>query len=208
MGPQAAAPQIHQHERHVIQDVDARDVVVELDAVENSGRAIEQADIPQVQIAVALTDETRTASRIQARGVTTELGSRLHGKARAERRIQDVRIALEEFARVPVRHPRHARTPPVIGPDSRAGMQMRDRRCQRGHRRDVEATALGEPIEQGFLIESLHLDQPVDRVAMAVERKGSVGLTGHRAHRDIQRRRRTSIQPHFRLARGVPQRGG
>ena len=75
--------------------------------------------------------------------------------------------------------------------------------------RDIEATALGETIEQGLLIESLHLDQPVDRVARAVERERPVGLTGHRAHRRrysigaVRRFRRS-----FRLARDVPQFDG
>ena len=54
---QLPAPEIHQQERQVVQDVDAGDLVVELDAVEQRRPPVEQDDVAQMQVAVALADE-------------------------------------------------------------------------------------------------------------------------------------------------------
>ena len=46
-------PQIHQQESKIVQHVDGCDLFVELDAVEQPRLTVEQADVAQVQIAVA-----------------------------------------------------------------------------------------------------------------------------------------------------------
>ena len=57
MSRQSSPPEIHQQERKIVQDVRAGDLVVELDAIEEGRRPVQQHDVAQMEIAVALPDE-------------------------------------------------------------------------------------------------------------------------------------------------------
>ena len=57
MPRQSSPPEIHQQERKTYKDVRARDFVVELDAIEEGRGPVEQHDVAQMEIAVALPDE-------------------------------------------------------------------------------------------------------------------------------------------------------
>src|SRR5690606_41475883 len=70
---QLPPPEIHQEESQVVQDVDARDLVVELDAVEHRRPLVEEHDVAQVEVAVTLTDEARLASGLETFTVTFDL---------------------------------------------------------------------------------------------------------------------------------------
>jgi hypothetical protein len=52
----AVTEQVHRHERQIADHVDPAEVVVELDAVEDSGLAFDLRHVAQVQVAVALAD--------------------------------------------------------------------------------------------------------------------------------------------------------
>ena len=66
---QAAMPQVHQQECEVVEHVYGGDLVVELDAVEQARRAIEEADIAQVQIAMAAAQPALRTTPVEQRGV-------------------------------------------------------------------------------------------------------------------------------------------
>ncbi len=72
MPRQLAAPQVHQQERQVVEDVDARDGIVELHAVERRGFAVEQDDVAQVQVAMAVPHESCLAPRLEQGAMTLE----------------------------------------------------------------------------------------------------------------------------------------
>src|SRR5690606_32300630 len=60
--------EIHRKERNIADHVDEAQLGVELDAVERHERASPANDIPAMQVAVALADETVSLARFQARG--------------------------------------------------------------------------------------------------------------------------------------------
>lgn len=49
---ETAMPKVHQQEGKVVQNIDAGDLVIEFDAIEEARLAIEKADVAQVQIAM------------------------------------------------------------------------------------------------------------------------------------------------------------
>jgi hypothetical protein len=62
---QVAPPEIHEQEGEVVQHVDAGEIVVELDRVEESRSSVDQDDVTQVEIAVTLADESRCAAIVE-----------------------------------------------------------------------------------------------------------------------------------------------
>ena len=84
-------------------------------------------------------------------------------------------------------------------------MQTHDRLGQWIHERHIEPPSLGEAIEERGLIETHHLDQPLDRRALAANRKRTVRFARNGTHATVQRRRRPAVQPELRLARDAPQ---
>ena len=69
MPDQSPLAQIHQQESQVVQDVDAGDQVAELDAVEQGWLSLDEADVGEMEIAVAATHATRGATAIQQRSM-------------------------------------------------------------------------------------------------------------------------------------------
>ena len=62
LGGMAALEQVHDQEGQVVEHVDAGEIVVELDAVERHRPAVEQDDVAQMQVAVAVADEAGGAA--------------------------------------------------------------------------------------------------------------------------------------------------
>ena len=57
--------EVHQQERQVVEHVDAGDVVIEFDGVEQRGTPVEQHDIAEMEIAVTDAHETAIAAAIE-----------------------------------------------------------------------------------------------------------------------------------------------
>ena len=70
-----AMPQIHQQESEIIEHVDSGDLVIELDAVEQSRLTVQHADVAQVQIAMAAAHLAGGLTAIEQRCVTRERGT-------------------------------------------------------------------------------------------------------------------------------------
>ena len=58
-------PQVHQQEGEVVEDVDAGDLVVELDRVEQRRLPRPQHDVAQMEVAVTLPDEAAVATGVE-----------------------------------------------------------------------------------------------------------------------------------------------
>ena len=84
--PKPAPPQIHHEKGQIVEHVPARDRVVELDGVEGRGLSVEQHDVAQVEIAVALPHEAGRAAAVQKGRLALELGQRRSGQRRRCRR--------------------------------------------------------------------------------------------------------------------------
>ena len=163
MGPEIAPPQIHEQKREVVEHIDARDVFVELHGVEQRGDAVDEADVAQVEIAVALAHRSLALPGVEAIGVAFERRAGVRGQTLAGGRIQDACALLDKAARVAVDDPRHAVAPAMIRTRLRARVQADDRVGQAFHEPGIQLMALGKAVEERVLIEAHHLDQPIDR---------------------------------------------
>ena len=85
---ETAAPQIHQQKRQVVEHVGARDPIVELDRIEERRPAVEQNDVAQVQVAVALPHQPGGAPLVEQRSADVEFGADVVVQLATLRRIQ------------------------------------------------------------------------------------------------------------------------
>lgn len=70
--PQRAVLEVHEQEGDVVEHVDARHLVAELDAVEQGGPAVDETDVSEMQVAMATTNESLRAASHQPIGLTLE----------------------------------------------------------------------------------------------------------------------------------------
>ena len=94
------------------------------------------------------------------------------GQDRIGQARQILDIALDDLAHAGVA----AALRPLLGPVVEAG----DRLGERVDRRGIERAALGDPVQQQVLIEACHLEQPFDRLAVALQRIAAIRAPGHR----------------------------
>ena len=80
---QTAAPEIHEEECEVIQHINAGDLVIKFDCIEERRAAIDQDNIAQMHVAVTLTYETRFASFVELSAEAFEGSAGLAGQTRA-----------------------------------------------------------------------------------------------------------------------------
>ena len=179
MSPQAAPPQVHEQEREVVEDVDARDFIVELDRVEKRRLAVDEHDVTQVKIAVTLPDKTGPMPCIELRCVPPESALRSVCHTCREGRIQDFSSLDSECGGVSVDDPGHAGLASVIGAALGLSMQARDSVGERAHHFEIERSAFSETVEQGRLVEACHLNHPVNGLALTTEGQRFVTLARH-----------------------------
>ena len=202
-----AMPQIHQQEGEIVECVDLGEIGVEFDTVEDLRMAVEQADIAQMQIPVAAPDASAPGARIEQRRMLragriqslSERGDSLLGK----------HPEFGEAARV---HRDHG-TDAVCTVPGRVWLRLivkpGDFVGQRVEQGQVELTGLGEPVEQGVLVETRHGHHCIDEFARAVEGEFAVALAGDASGLAIDPGRRATVQRDFRFAGFEPQlRGG
>ncbi len=204
MRGQVASPQVHQEEGEVIGDVDARQFLVELDAVEEGRHAADQHHVAQVQIAVTVAHPPVPASSVEARLDEGEHRSRIARQACDVLGSPDPGRIVQEAARVAVDHPRHARgAAPRVVP---GGLRVEpcDGLPERRHQADVQRASRREPVQQRLLIEPAHADQPLDGLAMSAEGELAVGLPGDGHHIEVQLRGGAPVQAQLLLAHGAP----
>ena len=109
---QPPSPEIHQQERQVVADVGAGDLVVELDAVEQRRPPVEQHDVAQVQIAVALAHEARLRAARRAAPPRDRAQRRDSSSPDARRSDRERRSVSREPVGVAFDDPRHPGWPP------------------------------------------------------------------------------------------------
>jgi hypothetical protein len=208
MARQSSPPEIHQEKREIVEDVRARNLLIELDAVEQRRSPVQQHDIAQMEVAVALADETWPTPAFQRVRTAVELATGVVGHAIRSRRIQTRPPELGESISIPFDDPGHASLAAVIramlGRLVKIGNYLR----QWGHELDAKGTDRGQPIEQGFLRESIHLHQPVNGPFVFPECIGSVIAASDGDDATIERWRRPPIEANFGLTQPAAALGG
>ena len=165
----AAEFKVHDQEGEIVEHVDLGEGRIELDRIEQHGTAVAHDDVAQVQIAVAVADESLRSRRRSSSGATAS-------SARCERaasrsvacRSRSCRIGFGE-ARRGCRRGRgpSPAAPPAFRPRLGVAVEAGDCVGQVFHGIAVEAALLGQLIEQGILVEALHFDHPVDRSSVS-----------------------------------------
>ena len=97
--------------------------------------------------------------------------------------------------------------PPASPPRFGVAVEAGHRVGQVFHGIAVEAALLGQLIEQGILVEALHLDDPVDRIpGVAAQRKAAAASAHHRHDPVVDVGRGPPVHLELGLAKLPPQR--
>ena len=195
--------QVHQQERQVIEHVDAGDQVAELDAVEQGRLAVEQADIVEMEVAVAAPHAALRAPSIQQRGMLHQ-----HGDGRVAQPV-DLRHRDAGWRRPPqilvvdLDDRPDALRSAMIGRDFGQRVECGDpvRELHGQFRR--QRAGLRDVAEQRLLGKAPHHDHPIDRLAGPIEAQIAVGRPDDRLGGEIERRRGAAVERDLGLA-GVP----
>src|SRR5215471_3241562 len=100
-----ATPEIHEEECEVIQHINAGDLVIKFDCIEERRAAINQDNIAQMHIAVTLTYETRFASFVELSAEALECSVGLTGQTGAAFGVENAGPLSGESCRITVDHP-------------------------------------------------------------------------------------------------------
>ena len=211
MAAQPAVLQVHDQEREIVEHVDAGDGVVELDGVEDPGPAVDDADVAQVQIAMAAAHEAGRQAPVEQRRVAFQRrarGARESGDvARREEvgaRAQLAQVLLDHRAQAGRAAARGRRRVQAIG----AVVEGRDLVGERGHQLGRQAAGPGQAVAKAVLVEALHDHQPFDRLARSTERQPAVGAAHHRLDAEIELGRGAPVERDLALAVGLAQGQG
>ena len=198
-GAEAAVDQVHQQEGEIVEDVAGGDQRIEFDGVERHRLAVDHRDIAEMEVAVAAAHQAVAAAQFEQRPP-----QRQRGAARA-RQMRDIvrgkQIGRLGKLRVVLVDEGVERRDPGRGLDDRRARVCRgDGAGEFVGEFETDAAALGEEIERARLVEAVHLDRPLDRLAGAVEREMAAALARDRDDAMIERGRERAIDLDLRLA--------
>ena len=169
-------------------------------ASKGTGRAVDQRDIAQMQIAMAAADQSFGAARAQQRKQALKRSAArlrqrfgIHGGEKI-RHVAKRRVVLFDEPR--------ERVEPGLGIDNwRVAVRGRDRAGKRVSQRGIDLSLLSETIERRVLVEAVHLDRPFDGFARSVEREAAIGFAGDGDDAAIKIRRKRPVDLEFALTR-------
>ena len=197
----AARPKVHQHEGEVVEKVGRRQRLVEFERVEHHRPAIDQHDVPEMEVAMAAAHETRfRAPRqdgLRFRQAVVNIGLKPGELALVEQVgpcFQDLSIAR-----------RHLFEPGrLVDAADRFGdvVQVDDRPGQLLDHAVADGVAAGEMVERHHRIEAAHAHGIVDGRAIAAEREPAGRLAGDGDDVEVDVGRRALVQ--LDLARAGP----
>lgn len=196
-------PKIHEQKREIVERIDSRNLVVELNAVEQPRFALQQADIAQMQVTVASPDlagdftciEQRCISRQIALESVFEVG-KLDG--------------VEERARgktghIDTQHGRHVGGAGSLMNDLGALVKAGDHVCCPRHQFGIELASNGHAIEQHLLVEPDHFDDRIDKLLALIINKAAIAAAHDPSYADVQARCSGAVQRHLLFTSGKPQ---
>ena len=145
------------------------------------------------------------APGIEMGGEPVERRARIRRQARRIRGRKNTGIAFGEGLRVALHHVGEALAAPILGAAGRQGVKGRDLVGQLGHQRGRELAAHGHVVEEGVLVEAGHDQEPIHRLAIAIEREGAVRVARDRDYTEVEVGGGAAIDAQLRLADPAPQ---
>ena len=186
--------QIHEQEGQIVEHVDAGKVPAELDAVEEGRDALQQADIAQMQIAMAEPHLACLAARLDE---SADPGQRLpagRDQGGNRRRVEDRGHGRGQIGLIAVDDPGKSASAAEIPVDLGAAVKVCDPIGELAHQRRGESPLLGQAIEEAGLIEAAHDHDGIDESTLALEAEAAAGPAPDRAGLEIERGRGAPIQ--------------
>jgi hypothetical protein len=96
-----------------------------------------------------------------------------------------------------------------VGPVLSIAVELGQGGCQGIDGAGLERLAQGDPIQQRFLVEARHLEQPLDRLALASDRERATSALGDGHHLVIEHRRGAAVEAQLGVERLLaPGQGG
>ena len=198
-----AKGEVHQQERQIVKHVDARETVVEFDAVENDRASVDFGDVAEMQVAVAVAHPAGVAPRIHQRMMLfdqfaaglvylSHVGGREH---RADMGVHVGPVALDDFTK--------ARAAAGIAPDFRRAVKARHVGGEPLDQRQRQASLVGHCRQQTVGLEAPHLDQPVDDLTLFAAKAELAARAAQCHDAKIDFGRRAAVERHFGLAGGA-----
>jgi hypothetical protein len=202
---EAAMFQIHQQKRQIVEDVDAREAFVELQAIEKGRPAVDEANIPEMQIAMAmahLAGRPPPVEQLRQDGdpFLPLLEKALHSIPAEPGSTRGCEAAILHLGKVGHLDSATAVNMPLGGsvkPGNMVGQLI--------HYSPIEAARFGEGIEEQGLIEASHHDDPIESLAVRRKADGVVRAAEEAANLLIKRGRRAPVQDQLRLASSPPE---
>lgn len=162
LGRQAAHQQIHDQEGDIVDRVQARQRQVELQRVEEARLAVDQADVAQMQVAMAQPHEALAPPALEEGRQDVQQGMAV-GRQRPRLAAIENGGAVGQRPVVGVDHPGHGGLAAAIRPPLGARVEGRHMVGQRLHHGEVDATGVRQPVQHLALVEAAHGHQPFDR---------------------------------------------
>ena len=195
--PVAADVEVHEEERQIVEHVDRRQRLAELERIEGHRRAVDQNDVAEVEVAVAAADAAGAAAldehgRKACEGRPQPAGERngcsFVALSGAEGRDQLPDDGLERLS-------------PVEGSRDRALAVIAGNHVGQRFRQLVGQRPLLGPVDQHRRLgEAAHMDGPVDDAALSIERQATAGAPHDRNDTEVDLWRMGSVE--LELARG------
>ena len=191
-------PQIHQQKGEIVEHVDAGQVVVEFQAIEQNRIALEQADIAQMQVAVTVPQPACLRARVEPASLAFERRPAIGKKRHRSLILRQQGICKPLF--IGFLGVSQCGAAGLVLPHFGMCVKRRNMRRQRVQHLRFERAAIGEPIEQQLLFEASHFDNRVYRFASIGESETAILVAHYFADSAIDLRRSPSIEGVFSLA--------
>jgi hypothetical protein len=193
-GVEPTGMQVHEQEGEIIEHVDIRDQAIEFDAVEQRRASGDEADVAQMQVAMAVAHLAGAPARVQQRCHAREFRLRRRDQCFHVCGVERRRDSGPQIARVARRRGGHARS--AAGPlvDLGGSVEAGDLRREIEHQRARQLSALRHPVEQRVLIEAPHDHDPVDGRTRPAEHQPAVGRAHDRADFLVELWRRPPVE--------------
>ena len=177
-GAVALLDQVHEQEGQVVEDVDAGEIIVELDAVEQDRAVAEEHDVGEVEVAVTVADATFGAATVEERPVAGQEGLGQGVELADGVGVKTAGTAASRSVRLPRATSHMAAWPPLSGRGEAAAWEVATVSARRSIRVG-QAGRRGDAVEFRLGREAAHFQQPFDRWAVAVQGEaGGVGGDG------------------------------
>ena len=199
-GAQAAVVEVHEQESRVEQHVDVGDGRAEFDGVEQGWPAVDEHDVAQVQIAVAVAHPALPAAVFEQRGDAGQFAPAGFDQACDVGGNEGAGGGFGEAGGIVVDILGHGWAAAEAGSDVAGGVETGDDGGGVFQDGGGQPALPGQAVEQQAVVEAVHVDQPIDVFARPAQGQGAIGLAGDGDHAAIEIRRRAPVDGDFRQA--------